>query len=978
MSDDRKKTREQLLDEVQNLRRRIDDLERRAVEHEQDADALRTSEARFRAIHEHAPFMMDAFDKDGRCILWNRECERIFGWTMAELNAHDDPLSLFYPDPKVRDEVTQSVTATPVGVFREWRPLAKNGTERVTLWANFQLPDGTVINLGQDITERKRAEEKLASYREHLEQLVEERTTELRQVNANLKQEITERTTAEDALRREKLLSERIITSSIDGILAFDRDGLYTIWNAGMERIFGIRAEHVIGKSMFDVVPFLKEIVEDKIFHDALAGKATVARDRQYVVPETSKEGFFEGYYSPIWGDSGEVVGGLGIIRDITERKRAEEALRTSEQTVRALVETSRDWIWAIDLSGKHIYCNPAIEAILGYRPEDMIGKRSLDLMHSDDRRVIEGRMPKWIAEKQGWSNLLIRWRHKDGSWRYLESNAVPMLDAAGKLTGYRGVDRDTTDRKRAEEELRDSEAKLRAVLDYSPALISTKDLDGNITLVNRHFEVLTGLTPEESIGRNVYDLFPRHLADELSRNDMAARKGPVEAEETVQHRDGSQHTYLTVKFPLTDAEGSLLGTCAISTDITERKRSEGERLELERQVQHAQKLESLGVLAGGIAHDFNNLLYVILGSAELALDDLSELSPARPLIVELEKAARRATELTRQMLAYSGRGKFEVKELNLSELTQEMAELIKSSVSKNVELTMDVRSRLPVVKADTAQVQQVVMNLITNAAEAIGEEKNGTVTISTGTMHCSRQYLSHSCVPEHPDEGEFVYLEVVDSGCGMNEAAKKKLFDPFFTTKFTGRGLGMSAVLGIVRGHDGAIMVDSRPGEGTTIRVLFPALEEAAKTTPGEGVSREAGKWSGQGTILVADDEECVRHLAKRMLERIGFDVVTAGDGCEAVEIFRNQSDRIVAVLLDLSMPHMDGEQASRELHRENDEVRVILSSGYAEQDLEDRFAGRGDIDAFIQKPYRLETLREKLQEVLGGDPIALNSRNR
>jgi PAS domain S-box-containing protein len=541
--------------------------------------------------------------------------------------------------------------------------------------------------------------------------------------------------------------------------------------------------------------------------------------------------------------DEGHPISLMSSSVDITERKRTQEALRKSEEMVRALVETSRDWIWAIDLDGRHTYCNPAIETILGYRPDELIGKRSLDFMQSDDRRVVEDGLPKWIAEKRGWSNLLVRWRHKDGSWRFLESNSVPILNAAGELVGFRGVDRDTSDRRRAEEE----------------------------------------------------------------------------------------------------------------------------HLKLERQVQHAQKLESLGVMAGGIAHDFNNLLYVILGSAELALDNLSEVSPARPLIEELETAARRAADLTRQMLAYSGRGQFEVIDLNLSELAEEMAQLIKSSISKNVEMEMNLRTGLPGVRADVAQLQQVVMNLITNAAEAVGEEESGRVKVSTATMHCSRRYLSRSRSPERPDEGEFVYIEVVDSGCGMNEEAKEKLFDPFFTTKFTGRGLGMSAVLGIVRGHDGAIMVDSEPEEGTSIRVLIPALEESAESTLGKRVDREPTEWSGQGTVLLADDEEGVRRLTKRMLEQLGFDVRIACDGREAVEAFRGHSDEFVAVLLDLSMPHMDGRQAYRELQRENAEVRVILASGYVEQEMEDRFAGGGGSVVFIQKPYRLETLREKLRAVLG-----------
>jgi PAS domain S-box-containing protein len=959
MLGDNDKTESQLLDEVQELRRRVGELERSNAEHEQAEAALTTSEARFRAIHEYAPLMIDAFDEDGRCILWNRECERIFGWTMAELNAHDDPLSLFYPDPQVRSEVMKTVTAAPGGTFREWHPLTKEGAQLTTLWANFQLPDGTVINLGQDISERKRTEEELTAYREQLEQLVDERTAELRELNANFKQEITERKKAEEALR----LKDYIIESASNVIATSDLDGRMTYVNPTFLETWGFDDPGEILGRPFSEFWMVEERLEEIM--DALQCQGTWSDEIQ-ARKRNGKLFDVQVSAAMVHDNEGRPVSLMSSSVDITERKRTQEALRESEQTVRALVETSQDWIWAIDLNGKHTYCNPAIEPILGYRPDELVGRRSLKFMHSDDRRKVEEKLPRWIAEKQGWSNLLVRWRHKDGSWWFLESNAVPILDAAGELIGFRGVDRDISDRRRAEEELRDSEAKLRAIVDHSPALISTKDLDGNITLANRHFEVLSGPAPQEFIGRNVYDLFPHDVADELWKNDLAARGGPVETEETVEHSDGTKHVYLTVKFPLTNEDGTLLGTCAISTDITERKRNEEERLKLERQVQHAQKLESLGVLAGGIAHDFNNLLYVILGSAELALDNLSEVSPARPLIEEAETAARRAADLTRQMLAYSGRGQFEVRELNLSELAGEMAQLIKSSISKNVEMAMNLRARLPGVSADAAQLQQVIMNLITNAAEAVGEEENGSVKISTGTMHCSQQYLSLSRSPSRPDEGEFTYIEVVDSGCGMNEEAKEKLFDPFFTTKFTGRGLGMSAVLGIVRGHDGAIMVDSEPGEGTSIRVLLPALEESAKSTLGKRVDRESAKWSGKGTVLLADDEEGVRHLAKRMLEQLGFDVRIACDGREAIETFLEHSDEIVAVLLDLSMPHMDGQQACLKLQRENPDIPVVLASGYAEQEVEGRFAGRGGVVAFIQKPYRLQTLREKLRAVL------------
>jgi len=418
---------------------------------------------------------------------------------------------------------------------------------------------------------------------------------------------------------------------------------------------------------------------------------------------------------------------------------------------------------------------------------------------------------------------------------------------------------------------------------------------------------------------------------------------------------------------PILNQEGEVERIAVFACNITERKRAERERSELEAQVRHAQKLESLGILAGGIAHDFNNILLAILGNADLALHDLSHVSPVRPCVEEIEKAARRAADLTRQMLAYSGKGRFEIKVLDLNEIVEEMVSLFESSMSKKGSLRTDLELGLRAIKADVAQVQQVVMNLITNASEAIGEKESGLVTLATRMLHCSQEYLSQSRLLETAPEGDYICLEVSDTGSGMDKEAKERLFDPFFTTKFSGRGLGMSAVLGIVRGHSGAIMVESEAGKGTTIRVLFPALDQPAEAAFEEATSHAASMWHGEGTILLVDDEEAVRNFGTRMLERMGFEVITASDGQEAVELFPKHAEDIVCVLLDLSMPRMDGEQTFYELRRQKGDLPIILSSGYSEHDLEERFLGEG-VAAFIQKPYQTRALAQTLRRVLSG----------
>jgi len=409
-----------------------------------------------------------------------------------------------------------------------------------------------------------------------------------------------------------------------------------------------------------------------------------------------------------------------------------------------------------------------------------------------------------------------------------------------------------------------------------------------------------------------------------------------------------------------------------------ERRREDGERRRLEAQIQHAQKLESLGVLAGGIAHDFNNLLMGILGHASLAVDLLAPDAPARRSLEQIETAALRATDLTRQLLAYSGRAQFVMEPLNLSRLVEETAHLLETVVSKRAVLKLDFAVELPDIEGDPSQVGQVIMNLITNAADAI-DDPNGVITLCTRSALVDREYLKQSATAEDLPEGRYVFLEVTDTGCGMDEETTARIFDPFFTTKLTGRGLGLAAVLGIVRGHGGAIKVESAPGRGTTFRVLFPLAGSRRRAAGGPAVGRQlelfpAGQgpdaspeveWRGSGTVLVVDDEESVRCVAREMLERFGFDVLTAADGREAVELFRDRADEMAAVLLDVTMPQMNGKETFRELRRVRRDVPVILSSGYSEQEAATRFGRRG-ATGFIQKPYRPNALASKMRQAL------------
>lgn len=402
-----------------------------------------------------------------------------------------------------------------------------------------------------------------------------------------------------------------------------------------------------------------------------------------------------------------------------------------------------------------------------------------------------------------------------------------------------------------------------------------------------------------------------------------------------------------------------------------ERSRAEHSLQEAELQADHArrifaskfadmQKLEALGVLAGGIAHDFNNLLTVILGNTSLVLSSLSADAPQRAPLEQVELASRRCADLARQMLAYSGRGSFVVEVVDLATVVGDLAELIKATISKKASLSLHFAPDTPSIEADVTQLHQVILNLITNASEALGDE-NGTITVTGERVMADQAYLlEHGA--EHLAEGSYARLEVVDTGSGMDADTLEKLFDPFFTTKFTGRGLGLAAVQGIVRGHHGAIEVESEPGVGTSFRLLLPAATRPRSPQP---TPSAAPRSPLRGTVLVADDDEQIRELATMALESFGFQVVTAEDGTLALRALSERANEFAFVLLDLMMPGMSGEEVVDELDRLGAVTPVILCSGYHPHDLGLRFLGRG-VAAFLQKPYEVEQLRAAAVEVI------------
>lgn len=506
------------------------------------------------------------------------------------------------------------------------------------------------------------------------------------------------------------------------------------------------------------------------------------------------------------------------------------------------------------------------------------------------------------------------------------------------------------------------------------PDAMVVADEERRIVLCNAAITKTFGYQSHEVLGKKTimfYESEEEYIRQGKERFNLSAEEKLKPYIVNYRRKDGSVFPGETVGTILRDQRGKMLGFLGLMRDVTQRLQIEEERLDLERQVQHTQKLKSLGVLTGGIAHDFNNILMAIRGNTDLAMMDITIGKPGYENLVNIDNAVRQAAHLVNQMLAYSGMGKFESKPISMNQIVEEMSKLLKVSISKKVELKMNFSPSLPRIIGDLSQIQQIILNLITNASDAIGNH-SGVINLSTGTLKCDRECFQ-DISPEFtkvsihpPTAGNYVYLEVSDDGCGMDNETLSKIFDPFFTTKFAGRGLGMASVQGIVRSHGGFLKVTSEEGKGTTFRIFFPEMEETTDLVPQpQEVNEMLEPGQNRGTILLADDEEFVLDVTRKMLEHFGYTVLIASDGLEAIEVFQEHIDEICCILLDLTMPQLDGEQVFERIRKMKPSTKVIICSGYSEHHSTEKFAGKG-VAGFLNKPFTLEALSRKLNQVI------------
>ncbi|MEW6602455.1 MAG: PAS domain-containing protein, partial [Nitrospirota bacterium] len=771
---------------------------------------------------------------------------------------------------------------------------------------------------------------------------------------------ITERVVRENALRSSEEQLRLAVYGGSVGIWEWDIATDRLEWNDQLKIIFGLPADITgltLDKFMAAIHP--EDLAgTEKAFRTALERKIEFRREYRIIWPEGSVHWIVaigRGFYDP----AGLPLRMLGCALDITERKLAEEALRISEERFRSIVSTSQEWIWAIDSSNSHTFSNPAVEKILGYHPDEIIGHDALHLLHAEDLPMVRKLVARCIKQKTGWSNLVLRWKHRDGSWRYLESNAVPMFDNTGALSGFQGSDRDITERKIAEKTLKESEDRLKEA--QSIAKIGNWEYiphSGSLWWSDETYRIF-GLSPGE-IAPSVTDLLKMiHPDDRETLRDQIESALPYRSDYRIFLNNKTEkylHEEVKIEY---DRDGRPIRFRGTVQDITERKQADEEKEKLQAQLLQAKKLEAVGRLAGGIAHDFNNILSAIVGYAHLMLIKMRDDDPHRLNIEHILASSEKAANLTKSLLTFSRKHIMQMRNENINDIVSGMTLILERILGEDIDLKVITAHSDLIVNADRNQLELVLMNLSANARDAMPE--GGTLTITTDQTVIDDTFIRTFKLGS---EGTYAVLSVVDTGTGMDKKTRENIFDPFFTTKEVGKGtgLGLAMIYGTVKDHDGFISVESDPGEGTAFRIYLPISESRGKVT---AKMEPAAVRGGTETVLLVEDDEAVRNSTSGLLKAYGYTVLEAVNAKHALNLFMENREIIRLVISDMIMPGRSGIDLYNDLSREATEIKILFISGYPIDSLAVR--QKLDIQAtLLYKPFRPDILLNKVREIL------------
>jgi PAS domain S-box-containing protein len=763
--------------------------------------------------------------------------------------------------------------------------------------------------------------------------------------------EVMETKTLVNALRDSEARLSAILNAEPECVKLFSADCILEYINPAGLAIFQAQSqEQVCGKNLLDgleprYVDQFKELTR-RVFH---GGTGTMEYE---ITGLKGRRLRLETHAVPLRDAKGNVQHLLAVTRDITEKKAAEDALRSSAHKFRALIENSHDVIALIGREGDILYCSPATTKILGYAPEELLGRRLTKAFHRDDLRSVKRELEAVTSTPSKVAGLNVRVRHKDGSWRLIEGTLTNLLDnpdVRAIVANYR----DVTERVRARQALERAEERFEIAFRSSPLPMTISTLsEGRFLDVNKAFLAMTGFAREDILGRTGAELAlwerPEHrraLAEILAEPNQV-----FSVLTTLRTRSGAvrQLELSAARIELADIPCALI----VSRDVTEAKN-------LEQRFRQAQKMEAIGRLAGGVAHDFNNILGVIIGYSDISKEKLDPGHPVARHLAQIERAAERGASLTRRLLAFSRQQVAFPRSLDLNSVINNVNEMLARVIGEDITLVFRPGDRLPSIKCDLGQMEQILMNLAVNARDAM--PGGGRITIETRVVKFDEPYRGEEATAP---PGKYVMLSMSDTGCGMDEATKAHLFEPFFTTKEAGKGtgLGLSTVYGIVRQNGGYIRVYSELGKGTTFKIYFPWVPEKAEPIEIRRAERNAP--GGSETVLLVEDEQPLRSLAKEMLGSAGYVVVEADSPEQAIEMIRNQQP-IDLLLTDVIMPKMSGAELSRKAKAIRPELKVLFMSGHA-GDILDQQVALVPESALIEKPFTRSALLSTVHEVL------------
>jgi len=865
-------------------------------------EALRNSEERYRTLFEHANESLFVA-QDGRLVFQNPMTLAMTGYTAEELQSRPFIDFIHEADRElVMDRHIRRLRGEELPRRYAFRIIHRDGGIR---WVELNAvvihwnDKAATLNFMSDITDRKRAEERIA----HLAAMVD--------------------------------LAPSAIT-------VHDFAGRFLYTNQKNLEMHGYSREELMALNLRDFdVPSSAALIEERMNLMRDCGEAS------FEVEHYCKDGttfplelfvkLVDWYGKPAL---------LSIGKDIRERKRAEEALKRSEEYFRVIIENVSDVIILLDDKGAITYVSPSVERIAGYRAEELIGKSGFDFIMPDElHRAVED-FSRALSLKGSAVHNSFRVRHKNGSMLFVEGIGKNLIDSQA-VSGFMINAHDITKRKKAEEELR---IFMESVENSSDA-VGMSTPEGKHYYQNRAFDELfgpVGENPPESV------YVDPDIGHEVFRAIMAG--GQWTGEVQMYAKDRRILEILLRAYANKDESGRITALVGIHTDITDRKRAEEEKEKLQAHLTQAQKMESVGTLAGGIAHDFNNLLMGIQGHASLMMLGLDPSDPHHVRLKNIEELVRSGADLTGQLLGFARGGRYDVKPVSINDIVEKSCAMF-GRTKKEITIHQKYAQDPCIVEADRSQMEQVFMNLFVNAWQAM--PGGGDMFVETEKVVLDEIHA----MPGRVAPGRYVKVTITDTGTGMDAQTKERIFDPFFTTKGMGRGtgLGLATVYGIIKGHRGMITVDSEPGQGTTFTLYLPASE---KDPAGE--RKSAGEFlRGTETILLVDDEPMVLEVSRELLESMGYRVYATGSGQEALAVYHEKRNEIDLVVLDMVMPGISGGETFDRLREINPGMKVLLSSGYSINGQAQEILDRG-CNGFIQKPFRLEALSRRVREAL------------